>query len=79
MSDHLLARQLDAWLDEVVEREASDIDFLIGSPPILKIGALRVRMDQPPLTDHLMLSLVNVLYPNAAEEMARSRKGVAAA
>lgn len=79
MSDVLIERQLDSWLDEAVERKASDIDFLIGKPPILKVGARRLYMDAPPLTDHFMLALVNVLYPNAAEEMARSRTGVAAA
>lgn len=79
MSDLLIERQLDTWLDEAVEKKASDIDFLIGKPPILKLGARRVVTAHAPLTDHFMLGLVNVLYPNAAEEMARSRTGVAAA
>lgn len=79
MSNILVERQLDEWLDIAVEKKASDIDFLIGKPPILKIGARRLTMDAAPITDHLMLELANVLYPNAAEEMARSRTGVAAA
>ncbi|MBU2838932.1 Flp pilus assembly complex ATPase component TadA [Acidithiobacillus thiooxidans] len=79
MSDLRIERQLDEWLDEAVEKKASDMDFLIGKPPILKVGARRLFMDAQPLTDHFMLGLVNVLYPNAAEEMARSRTGVAAA
>lgn len=79
MSDLLIERQLDEWLDEAVEKRASDVDFLIGRPPIIKVGAKRLEMEQPPITDHYMLGLANVLYPNAAEEMARSRKGVAAA
>lgn len=79
MSHALVERQLDSWLDEAVARKASDIDFLIGKPPILKIGARRRHLEAPALTDHFMLALANVLYPNAAEEMARSRTGVAAA
>lgn len=79
MNDLLVARQLDEWLDEAVAQKASDVDFLIGKPPILKIGARRLTLDAAPLTDHFMIALANVLYPNAAEEMARSRTGVAAA
>ncbi|MDD2749163.1 MAG: ATPase, T2SS/T4P/T4SS family [Acidithiobacillus sp.] len=79
MSNLLVEQQLDDWLDEAVEKKASDVDFLIGKPPVLKLGARRIEMAVAPLTDHFMLDLANVLYPNAAEEMARSRTGVAAA
>jgi Tfp pilus assembly pilus retraction ATPase PilT len=80
MSDLLIERQLDTWLDEAVAQKASDIDFLVGHPPILKVGARRlVLKDTAPINEHFMIGLANVLYPNAAEEMARSRTGVAAA
>ena len=74
-----VARRLDDWLDEAYERRASDVDFLIGRQPILKVGARRISIDAPILNQHDMLDLVNVLYPNGAEEMVRSRTGLAIA
>ncbi|MDH4378569.1 MAG: type IV pilus twitching motility protein PilT [Vampirovibrionales bacterium] len=41
--------QLDALLQEVIQRRASDLHLSVGLPPVLRIDGQLVRMEYPPL------------------------------
>ena len=69
--------RIEALLDEVVHRKASDLHLQVGRPPILRIyGDLITQTDYEPLTDEVIEAIVFTILGEDRKKMLVSNREV---
>src|SRR6187401_707407 len=63
---------LEAWLEVMAERSASDLLLLSGEPPVLRVHGRIVRASDTPLDSSEIETMVSALLPPHARQSYRA-------
>lgn len=60
--------EFDAWLAEVVRREASDLHIKVGTPPKIRDAGALIPLDHAPLGNDEATTIVEAIVPPERRE-----------